>query len=59
MLENEAHRDPLKFSEDCCSLEDKHRFVQTFYTAVGLPDPTNSANALTISLDQWVHFSKG
>ncbi|KAJ5657318.1 uncharacterized protein N7484_000967 [Penicillium longicatenatum] len=31
MLENEAHHDPLSFSEDSCGVDDKRRFISNFY----------------------------
>ncbi|KAJ6003282.1 hypothetical protein N7451_005829 [Penicillium sp. IBT 35674x] len=31
MLENEARHDPLSFSEDSCSVDDKRRFISNFY----------------------------
>ena len=34
MLENEAHHDPLNFSEDRCSVEDQRRFILTFEAVV-------------------------
>lgn len=34
MLETEAHHDPLNFSEESCSIEEKRRFIQIFYMVV-------------------------
>ncbi|KAJ5560528.1 hypothetical protein N7513_002927 [Penicillium frequentans] len=31
MLENEARHDPLSFSEESCSVDDKRRFISNFY----------------------------
>ncbi|KAJ5371496.1 uncharacterized protein N7496_007588 [Penicillium cataractarum] len=33
MLETEAHHDPLNFSEEHCSIEEKRRFIKTFSIA--------------------------
>lgn len=34
MLETEAHHDPLNFSEESCSIDEKRRFIQIFFTVV-------------------------
>lgn len=35
MLESEAHHDSLNFSEERCTVEEKDRFIQHYYVAVG------------------------
>lgn len=47
MLENEARHDPLGFSEDSCSVDDKRRFISNFYAVVSDPTRLEAANILT------------
>ena len=34
MLETEAHHDITNFDEEGCTLDDKYRYIQVFYTVV-------------------------
>jgi hypothetical protein len=47
MLENEAHHDPLSFSEDSCGLDDKRRFISNFYAVVSDPTRLEAAHIIT------------
>lgn len=35
MLEAEAHHDLLNFSHECCTVDEKDRFIQNYHAAVG------------------------
>lgn len=49
MLETEAHHDALNFSEERCDIEEKRRFIQTFYTVVsGSRSDDWAAHSLTL-----------
>lgn len=47
MLENEAHHDPLSFSESSCSVDDKRRFISNFHAVVSDPTRLEAAHILT------------
>lgn len=47
MLENEARHDPLSFSEESCSVDDKRRFISNFYAVVSDPTRLEAAHILT------------
>lgn len=56
MLENEAHHDPLNFSEERCTTEEKSRFVQTFYTVVCWSRSDKLRRSIIDMLDRQVAF---